>query len=354
MSLRTVARAWNEFFFTPQSPLPVSLFRILFGLVVIANLILLHADWLNWYGPHGWVTLKTMSKVEPGVRLNLFKIMPASDQWIGAFFWFFLCFAVLLTVGLLSRVSSVVVFLCLASIHERNLYINHGGDTFLRVAAFFLMFAPAGAMLSLDRLILKRLGRAGEKVRPRSPWAQRMIQFELALLYSCAFWWKSMGETWVNGTALYYVSHLHEMRRFPVPHWLNEPILLKLGTWLTLALEFALGVLIWFKELRYPLLAMGVLFHLSLEYALNVPTFQWDVLAAYVLFVDAKDLQRAGEWIQKRFALRLLLKNKRRTTGSLTAKVDRHLDAVSDLDERNATVHPVIFAVKSHGTVYGP
>ena len=124
MSLRTVVRAWNEFFFTPQSPLPVSLFRILFGFVVIANLVLLHGDWLNWYGTHGWVTLQTMSKVEPGVRLNLFKVMPASDQWIGAFFWFSLCFAVLLTIGLLSRASSVAVFLCLTSIHERNLYIN--------------------------------------------------------------------------------------------------------------------------------------------------------------------------------------------------------------------------------------
>lgn len=304
MSLRAALRAWNDFFFAPQSPVPVCLFRILYAIVVIANLLLLRPDWLNWYGTHGWVTLATMSQIEPGVRLNLFKVIPQSDPWINAFFWVFLSFAVLLAFGLMTRISNVLVFLCLTSIHQRDLFINHGGDTFLRVAGFFLMFAPAGAALSLDRLIRMRIGREGVNVEPRSPWAQRMIQLELALLYFVAFWWKSMGITWVNGTALYYVSHLQEMHRFPVAAWLQQPVLLKLGTWFTLAMEFSLGVLIWFKELRYPLLAMGILFHLCLEYSLNVPTFQWDVLIAYVLFVNPEDLARADRWIRSRAAQR--------------------------------------------------
>jgi hypothetical protein len=72
---------------------------------------------------------------------------------------------------------------------------------------------------------------------------------------------------------------------------------LKLGSWSALALEFSLGVLIWVKEFRYVLLALGVLFHLWLEYSLNIPLFQWDILSAYILFVDPKDLTRAGNWI---------------------------------------------------------
>ena len=68
---------------------------------------------------------------------------------------------------------------------------------------------------------------------------------------------------------------------------LLRPAILKLGTWYAVVLEFSLGVLIWVKEFRYTLLALGVLFHLSLEYSINVPLFQWDVLSAYVLFIDA-------------------------------------------------------------------
>lgn len=297
MSLRDARKAWNEFFFAPQSPVPISLFRILYGMCVTGTLILLRPDWLNWFGVHSWVTLATITKLEPGTRLNLFSILPQDDRWIEAFFWFSLLFALLLTFGLFTRTSSIIMFLCLTSIQQRNLFICHAGDTFLRVSGFFLMFAPAGAALSVDRLIRIRTGKEGAAISPRSPWAQRMIQFELALLYFLSFWWKSMGSEWVDGTALYYVLHLESIRRFPIPGWIQQPMIEKLGSWFTLALEFSLGVLIWFKELRYPLLLIGLLFHLCLEYSLNIPMFEWDVLSAYVLFIDPVDLKRFGNWM---------------------------------------------------------
>jgi hypothetical protein len=298
MTLRSLVHAWNEFFFAPQLPTPVCLFRIVYGSMVVITLILLRPDWLAWYGPHAWMSLETLRHIEPGVRLNLFTILPQTDFAVNALFWVFLLFAVLLTAGLFTRLSTVIVFLCLTSIHQRNLYINHGGDTFLRVAGFFLIFAPAGAAFSLDRLIRIRRGKEGAELQPRRPWAQRMIQFELALIYFTSFWWKSMGAPWVNGTALYYVLHLEEVRRFPVPHWMLQPVILKLGCWFTLALEFSLGVLIWIKEFRYPLLLLGILFHLSIEYALNIPMFEWDILSGYVLFVDPADLARASRWLR--------------------------------------------------------
>jgi hypothetical protein len=298
MSLRVWIKAWNHFFFAPQSPLPISLFRILYGMCVVATLLLLRPDWLTWYGMHGWVTAETMAKVEPGARLTVFAFLPWNDSWTEAFFWIFLGFTLLLTAGLLTRVSSLVVFLCLTSLQQRNLFITHGGDVFLRVAGFFLIFAPAGAALSIDRLLRVRSGKEGAEIPPRRPWAQRMIQFQLAILYFSSFWWKSMGTPWVDGTALYYVVHLDEMRRFPLPLWIQHPFLEKLGSWYTLALEFSIGALVWFKEFRYPLLLLGLLFHLCIEYALNVPMFQWDVLSAYVLFIDPADLTRTWNWMR--------------------------------------------------------
>jgi hypothetical protein len=62
-----------------------------------------------------------------------------------------------------------------------------------------------------------------------------------------------------------------------------------------------MGVLIWFRPFRYPLLLLGLLFHLSLEYALNLPMFEWDILAAYVLFVDPADLERVWRAIHQRW-----------------------------------------------------
>jgi hypothetical protein len=302
VTLRFVSRVWNEFFFAEQSPTPIALFRILYGLLVIATLTLLRPDWLNWYGVHGWVSLPTELSLEPGKRLDLFAVIPQNDTWIDALFWVFLSSAILLTMGLLTRLNSVLVFICLTSIQQRNLYITHGGDTFLRLAGFFLVFAPAGAALSVDRLIRIRRGKESPNLQFRSPWAQRMVQVQLALVYFGSFCFKVKGAPWIQGTALYYVYHLDEFRRFPIPSWFFHPRLLELGSWSALVLEFSLGVLVWVKQLRYILLALGLVFHLWLEYSLNIPLFQWDILSAYVLFIDPEDLRRGRNWMRRRAA----------------------------------------------------
>ena len=82
MRVRSLREMWDRFFFTPESPIPIALFRIVYGMLVIATLILLRPDWLAWYGPHAWVSLSTMHKLESGTRLNLFAVIPQTDAWI--------------------------------------------------------------------------------------------------------------------------------------------------------------------------------------------------------------------------------------------------------------------------------
>ncbi len=301
MSPRSLGNSWNTFFFAPQSPVPVALFRVMSGLLIIADLALLHGDWLTWFGANGFLRIDTMRKVSPGIRLNVFLILPQGDQWIQAFFWVFLVLALFLTVGFLSRFSSIAVFLCLLSLNQRNLFILNGGDTLLRVTGFFLMFAPAGAAISVDRLWRIWRGKEGVEVLPRSPWAQRMIQIQMALVYFSTFCWKMRGTKWIDGTALYYTTRLVEYQRFPMPS-LESGLFLRLATWSAVLIEFALGILVWFRKLRYGVLLLGVCLHLSLEYSMNVPLFQWIAMATYVTFIDAADLGRAWGWLRRSMA----------------------------------------------------
>lgn len=291
--MRAICNAWNRFFFREDSPLPLAVFRIAYGFAVIVTLLLLKSDWLAWYGPHPWMSLATMHELEPGPRLNILAVLPHTNFWINLFFWVFLASAAMLTAGFLSRFNAILVYLCLASLQQRNLYMLHGGDTFLRVAGFFLMFAPAGAAVSIDRLIRIRRGKESLTLAPRSLWAQRMIQLELSFMYLTTALWKLQGVSWLRGTALSYVYHLMELQRFPIPDWMLLPQSLRLATWAALILEFCLGTLIWIKALRNKMLVIGLCFHLFLEYSLNIPMFQWDILTAYLLFVDADAYRRA-------------------------------------------------------------
>src|SRR5436305_1429300 len=124
MSVRSLIRAWNEFFFEPRSPTPICLFRVLYGLLALATLILLRPDWMTWFGTRGLYTLETMQKFEPGTRINLFVFMP-NDLWIQGFFWFAVMSAVFVTIGFATRASSVALFVCLVSIDQRALFSMH-------------------------------------------------------------------------------------------------------------------------------------------------------------------------------------------------------------------------------------
>jgi predicted DCC family thiol-disulfide oxidoreductase YuxK len=298
----SLARSWNAFFFTPQSPTPVALYRIVYGLLVIADLAALHGDWLTWFGANGLVRVETFRQLSPQLNLGLISILLQDDRWIQAFFWVVLLFAIFLTVGFLSRLSSVVVFFSLNAIIRRNFYITNGGDFLLRSMGFFLMFAPTGAALSIDRLVRIWRGHEGPVIQPRAPWAQRMLQIQTALVYVSAFCWKTLGSLWRDGTALYYVTRLVQFQRFPTPS-LENGMLLRLATWSSLLVEFAVGTLVWIRNLRYWILLSGLCLHLSIEYSLNIPLFQWIIMAGYVTFIDPADLSRAWGWVRSRVAV---------------------------------------------------
>ena len=124
----------------------------------------------------------------------------------------------------------------------------HSGDTLIRVVAFLLMFAPLGSTLSLDSFIFGK--RLKKTARPGlvSWWAPRMIQLQLSALYCITAYWKTVGLSWADGTAVYYALHLFEFRKFPVPessHLWAYAIL----SWATVAIELSCGILIWSQRI---------------------------------------------------------------------------------------------------------
>jgi hypothetical protein len=174
----------------------------------------------------------------------------------------------------------------------------------LRVAGFFLIFAPAGAVLSVDRWRRIRQGKeTADQIPLCAPWAQRMIQIQASVLYFATFYYKSQGPWWINGTAFHYASRLLEFQHFPMPVIQNLYVLRAL-TWSTLLIEFSLGVLVWFRDLRYPVLLAGLCLHMGIEYAMVIPLFEWASVSTYVTFIYPEDLSRAGAWLRNRIGPR--------------------------------------------------
>jgi hypothetical protein len=299
MTVAGMIRKWNSFFFDVASPMPVALYRIFFGILNILNLWLMSPDWLAYFGPHSIVTRDTMRRLTLGPRINLLVHLPDSPFVVNTFFWVFIAVAVLVTIGFMTRLATIVLYLCLMSLQMRNVYILNGGDTLLRVCGFFLMFAPAGAAISVDRLLRIWRGAEGVAIPESSPWAQRLLQIQASIVYFTTFWWKTLGKTWMAGTAVYYALHLQEIGRFPIPG-MHSPLVMKIATWGTLVVEFSAGVLVWFRDLRYFVLLAVIGLHLGIEYSMNLPLFEWITMATLITFVDPVDLSRVWAWIRRR------------------------------------------------------
>jgi predicted DCC family thiol-disulfide oxidoreductase YuxK len=301
ISFKEIVNGWNRFFFKPISPVPVAIYRILLGTLIVANHALLLPDVFEWFSDQGTLSFATARKLSGGQGFNLFTWLPHSDAMAWTVFIASWLAAVTMAIGFFTRTSTVILYVTLITLHHRNSLVLNSGDTFLRIAVFFMMFAPAGAALSIDRLI--RIARGKERGPPaaRAPWAQRLIQCQLAFVYFYAFVWKVMGNMWLSGTAVYYTSRISEFWRFPVPYVFEHTWTIKLWSWMTLLAELALGTLIWIKEFRYWMLLVGVLLHLGIEYSMNIPLFGFIMMSAYILFIEPEHLERALCWFKKRF-----------------------------------------------------
>jgi hypothetical protein len=293
--IRDIVEGWNRFFFEPISPLPTAIYRILLGTLVLSKQLLNLPDVLTWYGPRGTLTFEVAKHVSGGSGFNLFDWLPHTNAAVWALFAATCLCAIMLIVGLFTRPSAVLLFMLLVTLDHRNPLVLNSGDTFLRIATFFLIFSPAGKVLSLD----SRWWGNGEK--SYAPWAMRLLQLQLAFLYLYAFVWKVTGTMWLSGTAIYYTSRLLEFWRFATPYVFEHMWTIKLWSWFTLLIEFALGTLVWVKELRYPVLLSGVLLHLGIDYSMNIPLFGPIMMSTYVLFVEPADLERLLTRCRQRF-----------------------------------------------------
>ena len=103
MTLRRLSALWNEFFFEEHDPLTLDIFRIMFGLIACANLLILRPDWLTWFGSHGVVSLETVKSHRSDFNFGLFELCRTDDQ-LQAIFWVLLLAEICLTIGLLSKV----------------------------------------------------------------------------------------------------------------------------------------------------------------------------------------------------------------------------------------------------------
>jgi hypothetical protein len=287
-------RGWDRFWFAPQSTAPVEVLRIAFGVVVTVWMFSLVPVLGPFFGRGGVIPPREL----PFGGWTMFTLVQGSPLiwvlWLAGVLG-----AVALTVGFRTRLAALVVFVVVMSVVRSAPLAFNAGDGLLRLVALYVLLMPAGSAASVDRW---RADPEHVWTFPRrAPWALRLAQIQISVIYISTVWEKAAGARWRDGTAVSYAVRIGELSRLPVPSFVTDsPLLAELATFGTLAAELAIGILVWNRAARPWVLALGVLLHLSIELTLAVGFFSVTIVTLYLAFLPPRRAEQVLLWVRDR------------------------------------------------------
>lgn len=298
--LRTLAAGWDRFWFTPSQPHTLALIRILGGAMLFYTHAVWSLDLMSFLGPQSWLTNDVIRTLD-------------SDRYTWSYLWYIespailwtlhvaaLAVFALLTLGLWSRVMSVLAcFITLAYCHRLNGAL-FGLDQVNAMLALYLMVGPCGAAYSLDRwLAARRLPSARTRSASEAPEptiganvAIRLIQLHMCIVYLFGGINKMKGLTWWDGSAAWFSVANLEYQSLDMTWLVYYPAFVSLLTHVTVFWETFYCFLVWPKFTRPLVLFLAVCVHGGIALFLGMMTFGLAMLIGNLAFVPP-DLVRA-------------------------------------------------------------
>lgn len=304
MSLRSLITLWNRFWFEPGSPTPIALYRILLGLVMLQDALLMRLpDWRLFYSVHAIIPVQAYISYWWGrdPRFDILTLLPENDYVRFGILCLYILMLFFMTIGFHTRKSALCALLINESLFNQFLLNLSGADVFLKLSLTLVAVSNAGDAFSIDNLrktLKEDWRKTGFKPPLKPQWALRMLQVQVAYVYWITSLCKINEAKWVDGTALYYVVRYEDLARFSLPYLFHNMWTSKALTWFSLAFETLFPYLIWIKECRYFMILWGTLFHIGIDLTVNIPLFEWIFIGSYVCYIAPQDLSRVMDWIK--------------------------------------------------------
>ena len=294
-------------------PRSMALFRVTLALVLLYDLWVRAADMSAFYVDSGVLPRSAQVEIYSGLPA-LFSLHLMNGSFAAQWMLFALeaLAALALLVGYRTFWATLVSWMLLLSLHNRNPMVLQGGDVVLRVMLFWSLFLPLGARASLDRWLVAPNSDAPPDL-PDKPWVSTATL--AALLQICFIYWfaaalKTDASWRSEGSAVGFALSIDQLAR-PLGHaLLSYPALMRGLTFATLLIE-ALGpcvALLPFWRLRLFMVLVFIGFHLVMGALMTLGLFTWIAPVVWLLFVPTG----AWDWLSTRLNARpQTLKNAR-------------------------------------------
>jgi hypothetical protein len=314
-NLKTLIVGMLDWLAEPRWLIGASLFRICLGFIVFV-FFALHVPERNLYwGPDGLVSHSDYWQWFGGPhRLgpNLYALS-TDPRVFELCFWGGFLVTLLFTLGAWTRFMTPAFAVVVWSIYHRNPWVTNGGTRLLCIVAIYLVVADLGARFSVDAALRK-------DKRPRSNSVATMLHntsmiiviIQLCMVYIFSTIYKLDGAAWQQGTGLYYALQDPQFHVSPLVDIVTgSAFLVTAGTYATLLYQSAFPWLILHPQLKFPMVVIGVFFHIGIAVMMGLWWFSAVLIACETVVLTDRQYANIAAAFRATFARRPVVLNAR-------------------------------------------
>jgi len=268
-----VNRILQTAIYEPISPVPLALFRIAFGLVLLMEVL-------------QFINRRDLVFLESPLRDTLpNQILIALGVWTTSI--------VCLTLGFLTRLTTLVSYVCTVIFFASDSVFEYHADMGYLPGGLLLAFLPVHRTLSIDAVLSKKIWGVDLSSQPIPRiFNNAVIYFLLAIVYFDSIFYKLTSTFWCGGLGLWLPASVPGMT---VLNWnvlLNQEWLVKCAGYLTLVFEVVFLFLYWVPAARIYLFIIGLVLHLGIAIVFPIPLFGLSAMIVYLLLFPDPVLNR--------------------------------------------------------------
>jgi hypothetical protein len=178
----------------------------------------------------------------------------------------------------LKRLSLLITYILLMNLYHKTAPLQNGGFSLLTMVLFMLLFIDEDAKRTKNnywRTIKISIAN----------FTLVAIKLQVVFLYVVASYYKMQGETWLNGTAFYYVLY-NDMYSHPLftNLFIDNTFVIKTISWFTLLFQLFFPILVWLKKIKNVMLFAGIFLHLMIAWVNGIVDFGIIMILMYTLF----------------------------------------------------------------------
>lgn len=292
---------WDQFWFSTRDPYCLSVLRILVGGMILYT----HCVWglrlEEFFGNDGWNSVKLVQEVQGSpYAISIFWMIPI--EFLRIVHWIGLGVVALYTLGLGTRVTSVLTWILAVSYANRAPLAGFGLDQINCILACYLMLSPCGSYLSVDRYLKRWWLNREDPIQPTlmTNVATRLIQVHMCVIYFFAGLSKLQGEAWWDGMAMWQAVSNYEYQSYDLTFLANYPFVLHTLTHITILWEITFAATVWRPKLRPMILTAGLAMHFGIGAFLGMWTFGTAMTFGYLAFLQPATVKHWTTFFMRR------------------------------------------------------